>query len=217
MHPSVMEYVKERHDCHRFDGPVLEVGSFNVNGTPRTLFPGVEYTGVDMREGPGVDLVAEARDLPWGDGTFGTVVSTEMLEHDTRPWLSIAEMARVLRHNGHLLLTARGYDIRGCFPIHDYPADHWRFSVTAVEEMMEAAGLHVIDSRPDPTDPGVFCVARKFSPVSHWSAKGVAENGSAVRYWCTAPGVCSDRDDHDREAQRRDQVTSRRLHDWPVP
>ena len=43
-------------------GPVLEIGSYQVAGQEaladlRGLFPDREYTGVDLRPGPGVDVL----------------------------------------------------------------------------------------------------------------------------------------------------------------
>ena len=41
---------------------VLEVGSYDVNGSVRPLFEGAkQYIGIDSRPGPGVDLVMSAR------------------------------------------------------------------------------------------------------------------------------------------------------------
>lgn len=160
MHESVRAFVAEQvAEKHLADLSVLEVGSYNVNGTVRDLFTG-RYAGVDMRDGPGVDTVARSDALPFPASEFDVVVSTEMLEHDQRPWLSVAEMARVLRPGGHLLLTCRGYDGRGCFPVHDYPDDHWRFTVSSVRLLLTDAGL-VADVIEDPQAPGVFAAATK--------------------------------------------------------
>lgn len=161
MHSSVMTYVGHWVGELNLSGhSVLEVGSYDVNGSVRQFFNG-PFMGVDMREGPGVDKVALANDLPFDDASFDVVISTEMLEHDTRPWKSVAEMARVTSPGGHVIITARGYDQRGCFPIHDYPDDNWRFSVNAAREMLLDAGLEVVDLGPDPGDPGFCTVARK--------------------------------------------------------
>jgi SAM-dependent methyltransferase len=161
MHGSVMTYVGHWVGALALQQePTLEVGSFDVNGSVRQFFTG-PFVGVDMREGPGVDKVALANDLPFDDASFVVVVSTEMLEHDTRPWKSVAEMARVCQVGGYVIITARGYDERGCFPIHDYPDDNWRFSCNAAREMLLDAGLTVVDLIPDPGDPGFCSVARK--------------------------------------------------------
>jgi SAM-dependent methyltransferase len=161
MHPSVMEFVKGVVEEYKLAwGPTLEVGSYDVNGSVRPLFRGA-YIGLDMRPGPGVDVVGLADAMDWGDRQFQVVVCTEMLEHDARPWRSMLEMARVLNPGGYLILTARGYDERGCFPVHDHPSDHWRFSVSGITTLLEYADLDPVTVTPDPTDPGVFVLARK--------------------------------------------------------
>ena len=51
------------------DGPVLEIGSKDYGSTSsfRDTYRGVEYVGLDMEPGPGVDIVA---DLTTGTGTL---------------------------------------------------------------------------------------------------------------------------------------------------
>lgn len=129
----------------------LEVGSLDVNGSVRSLFSGA-YLGLDMREGPGVDIVGTADRLPFSDGAFDVVVSTEMLEHDPAPWLSLAEMGRVLRKGGHLLLTTRGNG----FGEHNEPSDYWRFMPASRTRLLELAGCKAVELAMDPEVPGVF-------------------------------------------------------------
>lgn len=166
MHPSVMNFVwecvEDRHLSHR---STLEVGSLNVNGTVRDLFSG-PYHGVDMRPGSGVDQVLNAHDLDMLSRTFEVVVSTEMLEHDSAPWLSIHQMARVCEPGGFLILTCRGYGLRSdgstaCFPVHDYPADLWRFSVDGLRSLLVDCLWNPlrIEFDPDPASPGVLALA----------------------------------------------------------
>ncbi len=88
-------------------------------------------------------------------------MSTEVLEHCPRPWLFVAELARVLRLGGTLLLTARGYDERGCYPVHEHPRDYWRFSAGSMSLLAEDAGLYRIDVIADPDYPGFFLIAQK--------------------------------------------------------
>ena len=143
-------------------GTTLEVGSWDVNGSVRPLFTG-DYWGVDIHHGPGVDeLVTVGGPLP-GDG-YDVVVCTEVLEHDEKPWRTIAEMVRVLKTGGHLLVTARGYDERGCYELHNLPIDYWRFSPDALRFMAEDAGLYLIEVERDPEFPGAFLTAVKPGP-----------------------------------------------------
>ncbi|MGE0539753.1 MAG: class I SAM-dependent methyltransferase [Dehalococcoidia bacterium] len=104
MHPQAYAYVA--HWARRL-GPrafVLEVGSRNVNGSARDLFPGAEYLGIDIAPGPGVDVVA--------DGAAFTpavapdlVVTTEVLEHSPQAEAIIQNAHRILSPGGMLILT----------------------------------------------------------------------------------------------------------------
>jgi SAM-dependent methyltransferase len=135
--------------------PTLEVGSLDVNGSLRRFFDG-PYLGVDIRVGPGVDVVASASALPFRDSTWPVVVCTEVLEHDRYFWLSVPEMARVLSAGGYLLITTRGIG----FPLHEYPADYWRFTVEAVGSLLAEAGLVACSlEEDDPALPGVLALA----------------------------------------------------------
>ncbi len=49
---------------------------------------------------------ADARCLPYRDGAFDTVLSAHMLEHVPTPRVALAEMARVLRPGGLLIVVA---------------------------------------------------------------------------------------------------------------
>lgn len=87
---------------------VIEIGSRNVNGGVRHLFPNAtRYVGVDAMGGPGVDIVADASTLCL-DEMFDVAVSTEVMEH-TPLWPEIVEnMARHLVPGGRLILTMAG-------------------------------------------------------------------------------------------------------------
>ncbi|MBO0813560.1 MAG: class I SAM-dependent methyltransferase [Actinobacteria bacterium] len=139
---------------------MAEAGAYNVNGSVREhveqLGP-ASYTGVDITPGPGVDQVLDAADLP-KLGKFGVVISTEMLEHAEDWQAAVAGLIRALAPGGTLVITTRSVG----FPYHGYPADHWRFSTEAMSQIMNAAGLDILDVRADdPGSPGVFCKARK--------------------------------------------------------
>lgn len=104
---------------------VLDVGSFNVNGSLRPLAEerGWEYVGVDMREGPNVDIVSPSpHKLPFSESEFDIVLSASTLEHVERPWLLVPEMARVLKPGGMMVVYTH------CsWPYHPFPQDYWRF------------------------------------------------------------------------------------------
>lgn len=87
---------------------VLELGSYNVNGSVRPMLAGAaEVVGLDVRPGPGVDVVADAATY-MDDAHFDLVVTTEMLEHAPAPADIIARCWQNLRPGGWLVLTAAG-------------------------------------------------------------------------------------------------------------
>lgn len=117
--------------------PIVEIGAYQVAGQERIanlrdFFPGREYLGIDMRSGPGVDLVANVEDLPLASGSVGTVLALNTFEHVRSFWRGLDEVHRVLRPDGVLILSTPFY-----FRIHEFPHDYWRFSPTAYETLLE--------------------------------------------------------------------------------
>ncbi len=160
MHKSVHAYVaSEIVGRGLADKSVLEVGSYDVNGTVRDLFTG-PYRGVDSRPGPGVDEAIEVGPSFPGFRRHDVGLCLEVLEHARRPWDVVLALVFAVKHEGIIILTARGYDSRGVFPIHDYPGDYWRFTPTALAEMLEWAGCDVLSAIPDPEAPGAFATGQ---------------------------------------------------------
>lgn len=140
--------------------PTLEIGSFYANGSVRALFSG-RYVGVDYRNGLCVDVVADGESLPFADESWEVVISAETLEHVARPWLLLNEAARVCRPGGWVIMTARGFDDRGAYPVHNYPFDYWRFNRGAVDVLVRDAGLAMKINARDPDKPGFFLLAQR--------------------------------------------------------
>jgi len=125
-----LEFVRRSVSAGTVSGKrVLEVGSYAENGSARSVLSGYgprEYVGVDMRDGPGVDLVLPCSFLvdKFGVESFDIVVSTDMLEH-VQDWRwAVSQMKRVTAIGGTLLVTTCSPG----FPYHGYPHDFWRFT-----------------------------------------------------------------------------------------
>ena len=103
---------------------VLEVGSYDVNGTLRTALPEkFKWTGMDLELGPGVDIVADdPYSFPFLNDSFDACLSSSTFEHDDFFWLTFLEMVRVVKPGGFVYLNvpSNGY-------VHRHPADIWRF------------------------------------------------------------------------------------------
>lgn len=164
-HPSVLDYVREVLPADVVRGRwVLEVGSYDVNGSARSVlapYEPADYLGVDITPGPGVDEIANCEHLTeWAGGTcWDIVVSLEMMEH-VRDWQAcLRNLLEVVADDGLLLITTRSQG----FPWHPFPEDNWRYSVRAMGELITSAGFKVLDLRrdPEPHSPGVFVTARR--------------------------------------------------------
>jgi SAM-dependent methyltransferase len=87
-------------------GRVFEVGSYDVNGSVRDLFSGcTEYVGVDLHEGPGVDVVAYGHQVNDTDGSYDVALSGECFEHDPHWRDTFANMVRMTRPGGLVAFT----------------------------------------------------------------------------------------------------------------
>lgn len=115
MLPATYQAVTDLLQTHApQEGDLLELGA--VASTARRLMashPELRYHGIDLRvDQEAADLgVIEgtAHQLPFDDDTFDAVVSSSMFEHDDAFWLSLAEVRRVLRPGGVLVVGVPGY------------------------------------------------------------------------------------------------------------
>ena len=102
------------------DSKTLEVGAYGKPSYSRFF---TNKVGLDVREGPGVDVVGSVYELPFEDESFETVLCMVVMEHLEYPPKAIAEMHRVLKPGGRILVS-----VPFLFPIHDSPGDYWRFT-----------------------------------------------------------------------------------------
>lgn len=127
-------------------GDVLEVGSMDVNGSPRSVFQAVakSYIGVDMLPGKGVDVLLDITEGILGswleDRRFDLVICAEMLEHCTDPLCAVRVMRQLLKPGGHLILTSPANG----FPMHRAPRDYWRLMPDIYSDVF-FRGMQVIE------------------------------------------------------------------------
>ena len=118
------------------DKRIIDVGAYDVNGSLRAIFEKYnpeEYVGVDMQQGPGVDVVCNAEDIVkrFGENSFDYVVSANMLEH-VMDWKTIiSNMKKILRPGGCIFIATPSKP----FPYHEYPYDFWRYETSDFEEI----------------------------------------------------------------------------------
>ena len=140
---------------------IIEIGSYDVNGSLRPIIEAWgnpdEYVGVDIIDGPGVDLICPAEKIieKFGKESFDIVISTEMIEH-VRDWRKvISNIKNICKPNGLILLTTRSYG----FGYHDFPYDFWRYEIEDMESIF--SDCIILNVQNDKSDPGVFIKVQK--------------------------------------------------------
>ncbi len=122
---------------------ILDVGSFDVNGTYKPILESKQwnYVGADVEAGPNVDVILSSP-YRWDaikSGEFDIVVSGQAFEHIEWFWLTILEINRVLKPGGIccIVAPAAGYE-------HKYPVDCWRFYPDGFRALAKFADMEVL-------------------------------------------------------------------------
>lgn len=105
MHQQAREFVAQ----FATDAPlrVIEIGSRDINGNCRDLFPNADWTGLDLYAGPMVDVVCDAES--WRPSEpVDLVICCEVLEHAKRWRGLLAASAHMLKPGGTLIVTCAG-------------------------------------------------------------------------------------------------------------
>ena len=107
-------------------GKVLDIGSQDVNGSYKKFFneDTFQYTGLDMVRGKNVDFVPK-NSYSWDElptGHFDIVITGQTFEHVEFFWITMKEMARVLKVGGYICIV-----VPNAAEEHRYPVDCYRF------------------------------------------------------------------------------------------
>jgi SAM-dependent methyltransferase len=114
-----------------------------IGGAGNTV-PG--YVNLDLFPLPGVDVAADAEQLPFGDSTFQRVECDAVLEHVRRPEAVMQEIERVLAPGGYAHIVTPF-----CHPFHEYPKDFRRFTPDGLLQMSGNLALVAKGWRTGPT------------------------------------------------------------------
>ena len=84
---------------------VLDIGSLDINGNNRFLLDDCNYIGLDVGEGPNVDVIRVAHLYEAPNEQFDLIISTEVFEHDMYYQESVQNIIRMLKPGGAFLFT----------------------------------------------------------------------------------------------------------------
>ncbi len=122
---------------------ILDLGSQDVNGTYKEIFnqSAWTYQGLDMETGKNVDIVLD-NPYSWkeiGSNSIDVVISGQALEHVEFFWITMLEIARILKPGGLCCIIApsSGHE-------HRFPVDCWRFYMDGFKALSRFALLQEI-------------------------------------------------------------------------
>jgi SAM-dependent methyltransferase len=125
----------------RLHGKVADIGC--ADRRLASLLPSsCEYIGVDYPDtavhlyGTRPDIFADACSLPFADGSLDGVILKDVLEHVRGADRALAEIGRVLRSGGQLILW-----MPFMYPVHDAPQDFQRFTEHGLRAYLGQHGL----------------------------------------------------------------------------
>lgn len=95
---------------HRNFLDILEIGSYDVNGSIRQYFKNSNYIGVDLIEGKGVDVIGDGHILDYPDERFDMVISCESFEHNPYWKETFLNMIRMTKKGGLVVFTCATTD-----------------------------------------------------------------------------------------------------------
>lgn len=82
-------------------GKTLEIGG--GTGNFKSFVP--EVISTDIQAASWLDVVCDAQEMPFADGSFDNIVMFDVLHHLERPRFFLSEAARVLRSGGRVVLV----------------------------------------------------------------------------------------------------------------
>ena len=114
---------------------VLDVGCGEMPYRPIFALHASEIVGLDAVENPRAALRGPIEAVPAPDQSFDVVLCAQVLEHVDDPAKGIAELHRVLRPGGRVLLSTHGTMV-----YHPNPVDLWRWTGAGLERLFRANG-----------------------------------------------------------------------------
>ncbi len=103
---------------------------------------GLDHLGSDHDKSQ-VDIFATAYETGVVGNSINTVLSTAVLEHLERPQDAINEMYRILKPDGHAILSVPFF-----WHLHEEPRDFYRYTKYGLNHLFVTAGFEIVEIKP---------------------------------------------------------------------
>lgn len=165
MHVEAMDWVDQSFNNwvdDRKDLNILEIGSLDINGSVRSIFANHArtYLGIDIQEGPGVDLVIDAAGMDTGP-IWDVIVCAEVFEHAPE-WREI-----IIRAHGNLvkggifIATMAGEGRAPHSAIDEHPIRDWEYYANVSKKELKKALKSFAYSKVNVLNTDTRCLAIK--------------------------------------------------------
>ncbi|MCI5157292.1 MAG: class I SAM-dependent methyltransferase [Candidatus Electrothrix sp. AUS1_2] len=146
--PTIKEYISTIQ--HLASGRMLDVGCGDKPYYDQ--FNNVtEYIGIDIppevdierlnaaKRKNVVDVYGNGQTLPFRDGSFDSVLTTQVIAHLTDPFLFISEISRVMKDGGVLIIT---YPMIS--PLFEIPHEYFRYTEYGIADLCNRFNMSII-------------------------------------------------------------------------
>jgi SAM-dependent methyltransferase len=141
------ELLFRKYAQHHFknDIKVLEIGPSGVPSVYQRIVnnDSITWHTLDLYESyPGITYVAkEEYAYPIEGETYDVIISGQVIEHVKKIWVWLAELKRILKKDGTLIIINPI-----SWPYHAFPVDCWRIFPEGMKALCEDCGLHLLQS-----------------------------------------------------------------------
>jgi SAM-dependent methyltransferase len=121
---------------------ILDIGSGLTKGPGSWLWrnqPKDNITRVDIVDGPNIDVVADATDLPFANNSYDSVILQSVVEHVEDKKALLDECVRVLKPGGYIYIEMPF--LQG---LHGDPSDFWRMTQNGLRSQLNSRNIELI-------------------------------------------------------------------------
>ncbi len=163
---ELMQYFVGKYLNKTDELEILDIGSYDVNGSYKSLFQNKKwkYLGLDLIKGPNVDVICKSSYDFGLNKQYDVVISGNCLEHVEAPWKWIKEVEKATKEDGMVCIITP-------FSLgeHKYPVDCWRILPDGFKYLLEqVSNFTVLETRLNMVLPELHYKFFESRPKWNW-------------------------------------------------